>query len=66
MVQGRHDQVAPAAAIEKYAELLDAPSKQLVWFEHSAHMPHMEEPGKFRHLFMQLRSSLPAASSLPA
>ncbi len=63
MVQGRHDQVAPAAAIERYAELLDAPSKRLVWFEHSAHMPHLEEPGKFRDLLMQLRGSLPAASS---
>jgi pimeloyl-ACP methyl ester carboxylesterase len=66
MVQGRHDQVAPAAAIERYAGLLDAPSKQLVWFEHSAHMPHLEEPGKFRDLLIQLRGSLPAASSLPA
>jgi pimeloyl-ACP methyl ester carboxylesterase len=24
-----------------------APKKQLVWFEHSAHMPMTEEPGKY-------------------
>jgi pimeloyl-ACP methyl ester carboxylesterase len=48
MAQGRHDQVAPPSAAERYAELLEAPSKQLVWFEHSAHMPHLEEPGRFR------------------
>jgi proline iminopeptidase len=48
MVQGRHDQVAPASSAERYAELLEAPSKQLVWFEHSAHMPHLEEPERFR------------------
>ena len=50
MAQGRHDQVAPASAAERYAELLEAPSKQLVWFEHSAHMPHLEEPERFREL----------------
>jgi proline iminopeptidase len=26
---------------------VEAPEKHLVWFEHSAHMPLTEEPGKF-------------------
>ncbi len=39
MAQGRHDQVAPPSAAERYAESLQAPHKQLVWFEQSAHMP---------------------------
>jgi len=60
MVQGRHDQVAPPSAAERYAELLEAPSKQLVWFEHSAHMPHLEEPARFRELLAQVRLGLPA------
>ena len=60
MVQGRHDQVAPASLAERYAELLEAPSKQLVWFEHSAHMPHLEEPERFRRLLAQVRLGLPA------
>jgi pimeloyl-ACP methyl ester carboxylesterase len=30
MAQGRHDQVAPSSVAERYAELLEAPSKQLV------------------------------------
>jgi proline iminopeptidase len=60
MAQGRHDQVAPPAAAERYAEMLEAPSKQLVWFEHSAHMPHLEEPGRFRELLAQVRLGLPA------
>jgi pimeloyl-ACP methyl ester carboxylesterase len=59
-VQGRHDQVAPPSAAERYAELLQAPSKQLVWFEHSAHMPHLEEPERFRNLLAQVRLGLPA------
>jgi pimeloyl-ACP methyl ester carboxylesterase len=59
MAQGRHDQVAPAATAERYAGLLEAPSKQLVWFEHSAHMPHLEEPEKFRELLAAVRMGLP-------
>ncbi|HET7017596.1 MAG TPA: alpha/beta hydrolase, partial [Streptosporangiaceae bacterium] len=60
MVQGRLDQVAPPTVAEKYAEMLDAPSKQLVWFEHSAHMPHLEEPERFRELLATVRRGLPA------
>jgi pimeloyl-ACP methyl ester carboxylesterase len=60
MAQGRHDQVAPPAAAEQYAELLEAPHKQLVWFEHSAHMPHLEEPERFRDLLAQVRLGLAA------
>src|SRR5262249_59319027 len=60
MAQGRHDQVAPPSAAERYAESLQAPHKQLVWFEHSAHMPHLEEPERFRQLLAQVRLGLPA------
>ena len=55
MVQGRRDQVAPPATAERYAELLKAPSKRLVWFEHSAHMPHVEEPARFRAVLDEVR-----------
>jgi pimeloyl-ACP methyl ester carboxylesterase len=60
MAQGRHDQVAPPSAAERYAGLLEAPHKQLVWFEHSAHLPHLEEPERFRQLLAQVRLGLPA------
>jgi pimeloyl-ACP methyl ester carboxylesterase len=62
MVQGRHDQIAPPSVAERYAELLQAPSKQLVWFEHSAHMPHLEEPERFRELLAKFRLGLPATT----
>ena len=62
MVQGRHDQVAPGSAAERYAEVLTAPSKQFVWFEHSAHMPQLDEPGRFREVPAKVRLGLPANS----
>jgi pimeloyl-ACP methyl ester carboxylesterase len=60
MAQGRHDQVAPPSVAERYVELLEAPGKQLVWFERSAHMPHLEEPERFRQLLARVRLGLPA------
>jgi len=63
MVQGRHDQVAPGTAAERYASLLQAPGKQLVWFENSAHTPHLEEPGKFRDLLLEVRDGQPTTIS---
>jgi pimeloyl-ACP methyl ester carboxylesterase len=57
IVQGRHDQVAPATAAQRYAACLQAPGKRLVWFENSAHTPHLEEPGKFRDLLLETRDN---------
>jgi pimeloyl-ACP methyl ester carboxylesterase len=57
MVQGRLDQVAPGEATERYASVLQAPSKELVWFERSAHTPHLEEPDKFRDVLMRARAA---------
>ncbi|HEY3940593.1 MAG TPA: alpha/beta hydrolase [Bryobacteraceae bacterium] len=44
---GRHDYVANSQVLAEWFERLKAPSKQLVWFENSGHMPMTEEPGKF-------------------
>lgn len=57
MAQGRLDQVAPGEATQRFYDSLTAPSKQLVWFESSAHTPHLEEPAKFRDLLMNVRAS---------
>ena len=58
MVQGRLDQVAPGDAAQRYASALEAPSKELVWFENSAHTPHLEESEKYRELLMRVRADL--------
>ena len=57
MVQGRHDQVAPGESAQQYATSLQAPGKQLIWFETSAHTPHLEEPAKFRDVLLGIRDS---------
>jgi pimeloyl-ACP methyl ester carboxylesterase len=56
LVQGRRDQVVPGAATQRFHEALSAPSKRLVWFENSAHTPHLDEPERFRTLLRELRA----------
>ncbi len=43
---GRHDYTCPAPIAAAWADRLKAPSKRVVWFEHSAHLPMIEEPGR--------------------
>ncbi len=44
---GRHDVNAPPALIEEYYALLNAPHKELIWFERSGHSPWVSESDKF-------------------
>ncbi len=44
---GRHDINAPTSLAEEYYELLTAPDKQIIWFEHSGHSPWINESDKF-------------------
>jgi pimeloyl-ACP methyl ester carboxylesterase len=44
---GRHDINAPTVLVEEYVQVLDAPDKGIVWFEHSGHSPWINERAKF-------------------
>lgn len=46
MFMGRHDYTTPSVPTQQWLSRLDAPSKQGIWFEHSAHLIPLEEPGK--------------------
>jgi pimeloyl-ACP methyl ester carboxylesterase len=53
-LQGRHDYNTPAGLVERYYEVLEAPrGKHLVWFEESAHRPHLEETEKFARVLIE-------------
>ncbi|APR54181.1 alpha/beta fold hydrolase [Sphingomonas koreensis] len=43
---GRHDTTTDSGLAAQWAGRLSAPRKQVVWFEHSAHLPMIEEPGR--------------------
>jgi pimeloyl-ACP methyl ester carboxylesterase len=61
LLLGRHDYTTPSTIAYAWLQRLDAPAKSAVWFEHSAHMPMVEEPG--RVLVTLVRDVLPHASA---
>lgn len=46
-VKGRWDINASNSLLEEYYAILDAPHKELIWFEDSAHTPLWDEPARF-------------------
>ncbi len=56
LFSGRHDYATPSEVSFAWFKDLEAPAKKIVWFEHSAHMMHFEQPGKFiYHLIDDVR-----------
>ena len=52
--EGKHDRVgacAPELVVE-YFNNLEAPRKEIVWFEESAHHPNIDEPVKFQRVLI--------------
>jgi len=46
LLHGRRDLTTPPSAVSGWMEALEAPVKAEYWFDHSAHLAFMEEPGK--------------------
>jgi len=44
---GRHDINTPVHITEQYYDMINAPHKELIWFEHSGHSPWLNQPDKF-------------------
>ncbi|MDR1531528.1 MAG: alpha/beta hydrolase [Clostridiales bacterium] len=61
---GRLDNNTPAALVEEYFAKIEAPRKELVWFENSGHNPMGDEPELFKKLmrekFCQIAADLKA------
>lgn len=56
MLLGRHDYATPSSITQEWMTRLIAPSKQIIWFEHSAHLPMIEQPGRtLKALLEQVR-----------
>ena len=52
LLQGSHDLNVSHELVRRWFATLQAPSKKLVWFPNSSHMPMMEEPGRFFYFLM--------------
>ena len=50
---GRRDHWVPPETSVAYFDMLSAPSKTLVWFDHSGHEPFMDEPEQFNRAMVE-------------
>jgi pimeloyl-ACP methyl ester carboxylesterase len=55
---GRHDYQVSSALAREYFDVLEAPAKQLLWFEKSAHSPPFEEPELFNAEIRKIASDV--------
>lgn len=51
--QGVHDNNTPSALVQAYYDAIEAPDKDLIWFENSAHGPMREEPERYKKLLRE-------------
>jgi pimeloyl-ACP methyl ester carboxylesterase len=56
---GRQDHWVPPETSVAYFDALVAPSKQLVWFDHSGHEMFVDEPEKFNSTMVSWRDRSP-------
>ncbi len=47
LIEGAHEAPGRSTLAVEWFEALDAPTKQLVVFDHSGHTPQRDEPGRF-------------------
>ncbi|MCK5159677.1 MAG: alpha/beta hydrolase, partial [Candidatus Heimdallarchaeota archaeon] len=52
-ILGKYDYNTPFELAEEYFTKLQAPKKELLWFEKSAHSANYEEPEKFDEVMME-------------
>ncbi len=53
---GRHDYTTPGSIAAAWLAHVKAPQKRAIWFEHSAHLPFIEEPGRMVQALLEVRS----------
>ncbi|KNY30331.1 alpha/beta fold hydrolase [Pseudobacteroides cellulosolvens] len=52
ILAGRYDYDTPFALAQEYFNILEAPKKEFIWFEYSAHFPFYEEPETFNSVLI--------------
>jgi pimeloyl-ACP methyl ester carboxylesterase len=63
-MSGRHDWNVPAVLTEKFYQKLQAPYKEIIWFENSGHGPLEEEPEKFNSIMIEKLLSAPGLARI--
>jgi proline iminopeptidase len=64
VMEGRHELSCRRSLAVDWFSRLQAPSKRLIWFQHSGHNPQFEEAGRFQEVMVNtvLQDTYPAAT----
>lgn len=62
-ILGRHDYMTPSKIAEAFFYGLQAPAKELHWFETAAHFPYFEDPKAFASIIRRFAKEHPANDS---
>jgi pimeloyl-ACP methyl ester carboxylesterase len=54
LIEGRHDRFVDPAIKAGFFDAVKAPSKKLIWFEHSGHEPFLDEPRHFNEVMARV------------
>jgi pimeloyl-ACP methyl ester carboxylesterase len=52
ILAGRYDYDTPFALAQEYFDVIEAPQKEFIWFDYSAHFPFYEEPQVFNSVLI--------------
>ena len=64
LIAGRYDMDTPSSLVEEYFHALEAPRRELYWFESSAHLAPFEQPVELYRVFRE--QVLPQTAEAPA
>lgn len=56
-MMGRYDAIAIPEVVNRYFHHIDAPRKEILWFEHSSHMPMVDEKELYQQQIIRILSN---------
>lgn len=58
LVSGPNDWHTPYPLVKEWFELLEAPKKELIWFENSGHSPELDSPKQFTEMLLKIKNDI--------
>ena len=55
-IMGEHDMVTPVSLAREYFNVLEAPSKEFILMDDTAHFPFFEDPAKFTEILTRIKN----------
>jgi pimeloyl-ACP methyl ester carboxylesterase len=57
-MQGKFDRILGPELLVKFNDKIEAPYKEIIWFENSGHFPNFDEPVNFQNALIEIKNSV--------